>query len=115
MPERRVRVLGNRSNHAIKNSTHCCALAHLCGLGNNIDEKYLQEILKAQKREALGNKQVYFGKSTGQTALFTIVTYPDEAILQEKLERAGFEHVHTFKRRVGYPEGELHMMIKNVI
>lgn len=102
-------------NRVMKHSTHCCALAHLCGIGNNIEEEYLQKILDAQKQQALDNKQVYFGNETGQTAFFTIVTYPDEAILQEKLENVGFQHVHTFKRRVGYPEGELHMMVKNVI
>ena len=49
----------------------------------------------------------------GQRALFVITT-PTEDVLEYTLKHCGFEEVHQFPRRNGYPEGLLKMFIKNL-
>lgn len=98
-----------------KNSTDCCAMCQISGINNDTDSNEILEFLKAQKKEALENKDVYVGKDTGQTFVTCVVTLPDEEELMAKLKKLGFIVLLNFPRRVGYPKGRNILMGINVL
>lgn len=96
-----------------KTLTGCCALAQLSGLNNNTTIQELKEQLSIQFDE-LKNKYVPGDASgKGQRALFVITT-PTEDVLECTLTHCGFQEIHQFPRRNGYPDGLLKMFIKNL-
>lgn len=93
-----------------KISTSCCALCQL-SLNNQHTRKEIEHELDLLKKEAYEREwRPIDGKMYGQRACFVIVS-PGEDILERNLIRLSFEHVFTFPRRNGYPEGDLKMYI----
>lgn len=93
-------------------TTNCCALAQLTAENDTTIEE-LKNVVSEKTEE---RKKVYErGDSSGkgQTCLFCIVT-PNEDILKQNLEKLGFKSIHSFSRRMGYPEGELEMYVLNI-
>ena len=98
-----------------KNKTSCCALGHLSGLNNNTSYEELKEKLSVLKEQAKKEYRISDNSGEGQTSVFTIVT-PGEKVLENTLKSIGFQEIHNFKRRNGYPQtGNLKMFIYNLI
>lgn len=97
-----------------KTTTDCCALCQLSRVNNYTPKSYIEDALAILKRQKLANTEVGITTGNGQTAVFTIVS-PGEDRLEAKLISLGFNQVHTFERRKGYPKlGNLKMYIKNL-
>ena len=97
-----------------KHRTDCCALMQLSRVDNNTSLGALKAAIKKLTKEKNNNTEVGITTGNGQTAIFTIVS-PGESVLAANLEVVGFKPVHTFERRVGYPQvGDLTMYIKNL-
>lgn len=97
-----------------KHRTDCCALMQLSRVDNNTSLGALNAAIVKLTKEKYANTEVGITTGNGQTAVFTIVS-PGEDILAKNLEAVGFKPVHTFERRVGYPQvGDLTMYIKNL-
>lgn len=96
-----------------KITTGCCALCQIDKVNDETTIEELQRVLKRLKKEKLENKEVGITTGNGQTSVFVIVS-PGEDVLERNLQILRFVHIHTFERRVGYPEGLLKMYIKNL-
>jgi len=96
-----------------KTTTACCALCQLNNVGDDTTLDEFKAKLKRLTMEMLINKEVDYTYGRGQTAVFVIVS-PNEHLLRSNLKTLGFEYKHTFARRVGYPNGDLQMYIKNL-
>jgi hypothetical protein len=96
-----------------KTRTACCALGQLNNVNNltSIDE--IEDKLIQLTKEMYANTEIGISTGNGQTAIFVIVS-PGEQILTTNLVLLGFKPKHTFSRRIGYPEGNLKMYIKNL-
>lgn len=98
----------------IKTTTDCCALCQLSRVNDETSKETIKNKIKKLTKEKKENKEVGYTTGNGQTAVFTIVS-PGEDILESNLKELGFKKVHTFERRVGYPNnGDLKMYIKNL-
>jgi len=91
----------------------CCALCQLSGVSNNTPIEEFEYKLAQLKIEKDANTEVGITTGNGQTAAFVIVS-PGEDRLKHNLIKLGFANIHTFERRVGYPDGLLGMYIKNI-
>ena len=97
-----------------KVTTGCCALCQIEHLNNNTPKAFIEKALVQLKIEKETNTEVGITTGNGQTATFTIVS-PGEDILEQNLISLGYNMVHTFPRRKGYPElGDLKLYIKNL-
>lgn len=92
--------------------TDCCSLCHLT-MSNEDTLKDIKKALKILKKETTSRNYWKTDKKYGQRAAFVITT-PDEAILEKKLEEAGFTPVFDFERRNGYAPGVLTMWCINL-
>lgn len=98
----------------VKTTTDCCALCQLSRVSNITPIEIIEDHLKVLKEQMDANVEVGITTGNGQTSVFTIVS-PGEDQLEYNLQSLGFVHVHSFKRRVGYPDtGLLKMYIKNL-
>lgn len=97
-----------------KTPTSCCALCQISHVGNDTTVKELNKYIDTLRQEMLDNTEVGGNSGKGQTSVF-IITSPGEKVLEANLINLGFDRVHTFERRVGYPKtGTLQMYIKNL-
>tara|TARA_R110000822_G_scaffold73853_9_gene177608 strand:+ start:109 stop:435 length:327 start_codon:yes stop_codon:yes gene_type:complete len=97
-----------------KTITDCCALCQLSRVSNDTPINTINTRLTQLRQEMEANVEVGVTRGNGQTAVFTVVS-PGEHVLEDNLKLLGFEQVHTFPRRRGYPEtGALKLMIKNL-
>lgn len=93
-----------------KIATSCCALCQL-SIQNFHTKEEIKEQLDLLKRQAYVKEwKPKDGKYYGQRACFVIIS-PGEDKLEQNLIELKFQHVFTFPRRYGYPEGELKMYI----
>lgn len=101
------------------NSTNCCALALLSSLDNNINTNDLTQKINTLKEIATNNvnlvgRYISSVAFTGQTAVLAVTT-DRELELENKLINQGFKHIHSFKRRKGYPEGILKLWVLDLL
>lgn len=96
-----------------KNTTACCALCQLSGVGNYTTIDNLKRAINQLKIESEQENKVGDNTEKGQTSVFVIVS-PYEYQLSKNLSKLGFKLANTFKRRKGYEKGNLEMYILNL-
>src|SRR3982751_5065002 len=94
-----------------KSRNNCCALSQMYASNSDSIED-IRHFIESQKAEskAFGNKyrneSDFMVPATGGDRAFFCITTPNEPILEENLEKAGFRYLTSFKRRYCYEDHE---------